>query len=163
MKTNILFSFLLFWLQFTPCEFAAAIAGGQETYTALQSGDTSVIRNQIDALEKSTLKEKDAYTGALMMKMSGLLKSGLEKLSVFKKGRVKLEQSIKQDSLNVEYRFLRLLIQENVPDFLNYHSKKAEDAGMIKTSFSKLSPELQETIRNYSKKSKMLKPEDLHK
>ncbi len=163
MKTNFLFYFFFILFQCSHAEYSIAVAGGLEIYSALQSNDTSVIRTQLDALDKSSLKEKDAYTGALMMKMSGLLKSGMEKLSVFKKGRVKLEQSIKIDSLNVEYRFLRLLIQENVPDFLNYHSKKVEDAGMIKASFSKLNPDLQETIINYSKNSKLLKPEDLHK
>ena len=114
-------------------------------------------------LEKTSLKGKDAYTGALTMRKSGLTKSGLEKLSYFKKGRRMLEASIKQDSLNAEYRFLRLMIQEHVPDFLNYHSKKKEDAIMIRESYTKLPSELQAIIKNYSKNSHILKPEDFQK
>ena len=134
-----------------------------EVYAALQYDDTSKINLQLAALEKSSLKEKDAYTGALTMRKSGEVKGGLDKLSMFKKGRKLLEGSIKADTLNAEYRFLRLLIQENVPDFLNYHAKKEEDAGLIRSSFKKLSPQLQEAIRNYSRKSKVLKPEDFPK
>ena len=76
---------------------------------------------------------------------------------------IKLENSIRQDSLNAEYRFLRLIIQEHVPDFMNYHSKRVEDAKMISESFGKLNATLQKAIAEYSKKSKFLKPEDLHK
>ena len=132
-------------------------------YKALRSNDTVEINAQLESLEKTTLSEKDAYTGALMMKLADLLKSGLEKLSTFKNGRVKLEQSIRKDSLNAEYRFLRLVIQENVPDFLNYHSKKAEDGKIIRESFGKLPKELQDVIRDYSKDSRILKPEDFKK
>jgi len=132
-------------------------------YAAIQSDDSSKINVQLAMLEKSTIREKDAYTGALMMKKSGMEKGGLEKLSIFKKGRNLLENSIKQDSLNAEYRFLRLLIQEHAPDFLNYHSKKQDDAVVIRKYYPKLSPELREAIRNYSRNSKILKPEDFQK
>jgi len=134
-----------------------------DVYAALQSNDTVKINAQLAALEKSSLAQKDAYIGALTMKLSGLVNSGLKKLSLFKKGRIKLEQSIKLDSLNAEYRFLRLMIQENVPDFLNYHSKKEADAAMIRSAFRKLSPEVQEAIKSYSRKSHVLKPEDFQK
>jgi hypothetical protein len=135
----------------------------QRVYTALQSDDSAKINFELSSLETTSLKGKDAYTGALTMRKSGLAKSGLEKLSLFKKGRRMLEASIKLDSMNAEYRFLRLIIQEHVPDFLNYHSKKEEDAKMIRESYRKLSPELQAIIKNYSKNSHILKPEDFQK
>jgi hypothetical protein len=131
-----------------------------EVYAALQTDDTAKINAQLAVLEKSAIKERDAYTGALTMKKSGLVKSGLEKLSLFKKGRVMLERCIKADSANAEYRFLRLLIQEHVPDFLNYHSKKEEDAKLIRESYPKLPPALQQAIKSYSANSHILKPED---
>ena len=118
----------------------------QDFYNAIQSSDSAVISAQIKSLENSSIKEKEAYSGALMMKMSGIVKSGLEKLKIFKAGRIKLENSIRQDSLNAEYRFLRLIIQEHVPDFMNYHSKRVEDAKMISESFGKLNATLQKAI-----------------
>jgi len=132
-------------------------------YDAMQSEDTAKINAVLSGLEKSTAKEKDAYKGALLMKKSGLLKAGMEKLSVFKQGRKLLEASIKLDSANAEYRFLRLMIQENVPDFLNYHSKKEVDAKMIRESYSHLPAQLQEAIKKYSKNSHILKPEEFQK
>jgi hypothetical protein len=142
---------------------AASPQAGGVIYQTMQSDDTAKINAGLSALEKSAAKEKDAYTGALLMKKSGMEKSPLEKLSVFKKGRLLLEQSIRQDSLNAEYRFLRLLIQEHVPDFLNYHSRKDEDARLIRQSYKKLSPELRQAILDYSNNSHVLKPEDFKK
>ena len=97
------------------------------------------------------------------MQKSGMLKSGMEKLSVFKQGRKLLEACIKQDSTNAEYRFLRLMIQEQAPDFLNYHSKKDADVKVIKASYATLPLPLREAIKNYSKNSHILKPEDFQK
>lgn len=149
---------------FGTAQSSAGFSGpAKSVYAALQSEDSVKINEQLAAVEGSSMKEKEAYAGALTMKKSGLVKSGLEKLSLFKKGRTRLEASIKQDSSNVEYRFLRLLIQEHVPDFLNYHSKKSEDAKLIRESYNKLSAELQQLIKDYSRNSKVLKPEDFQK
>jgi hypothetical protein len=134
--------------------------GGHNVYEVIQSGDTAKINAALAEIEISSVKEKNAYKGTLLMKKSGLIKSGMEKLSVFKQGRKLLEASINQDSSNAEYRFLRLMIQENAPDFLNYHSKKEVDAKMIMDSFARLPVQLREAIKKYSKNSRILKPED---
>lgn len=164
MNTRSYFAPLLLVFQLAAGYNCIAATGQfQEFYVAFQSDDTTMISRQLNVLEGSSIPQKDAYSGALMMKMSGLVKSGMEKLKVFKKGRVMLENCIMKDSLNAEYRFLRLIIQENIPDFMNYHSKKKEDAGLIKESFSKMSPHLQKAISEYSKRSQVLKPEDFQK
>lgn len=160
------FNYLVFnvlLLLVTSITSSPAIAQGRMpgVYDVMQTDDTIKMNNQLALLEKADIQEKDAYSGTLLMKKSGQVKQGLEKLKMFKKGRQLLEKSIQQDSLNAEYRFLRLLIQENVPDFLNYHSKKQADAVIIRQSYNKLSPALQEAIKNYSQKSKVLKPEHL--
>lgn len=158
------FSVLLFFFLISNCKYTEAASWPYtEFYAAMQSSDTLKISSQLSAIENSSLPEKDAYAGALMMRMSGLVKSGIDKLKIFKQGRVRLEKCIKQDSLNTEYRFLRLIIQEHIPDFMNYHSKKTEDGRMIRDSFRKLQPHLQEAIRDYSVHSQILKPEDFRK
>lgn len=157
-------SVLIFFFLAGGLKFSSAFQGPvQDIFMVMQSDDTAKINGQLAALEKSSAKEKDAYKGALLMKKSGLEKSGLDKLSFFKKGKLLLEGSIKQDSSNAEYRFLRLIIQEHVPDFLNYHSKKNEDAMLIRKAFPKMKPDLQQAILGYSKKSEFLKPEDFQK
>ena len=146
------------------CAFSSGLSGfSPDIYEVMQTEDSAKINAALAAVEKSSAKEKDAYKGTLLMKKSGMMKSGMEKLSVFKQGRKLLEASIKQDSTNAEYRFLRLMIQENVPDFLNYHSKKDVDARLIRASYPNLPLPLREAIKKYSKNSHVLKPEDFQK
>jgi len=154
------FCLLIIGFAVTRPAFSVVLPG---IYDAMQSDDTAKINGVLSGLENSTAKEKSAYKGTLLMKKSGLLKSGMEKLSMFKEGRKLLEASIKQDSLNAEYRFLRLMIQENVPDFLNYHSKKEADAKVIRESYAQLPAPLKEAIKKYSKNSYILKPEEFQK
>ena len=160
MKIRI-FCVLFAFFAVSGSAFSAGLMPG--IYEVMQSGDSAKINATLAALEKSTAKERDAYKGTLLMQKSGMLKSGMDKLSVFKQGRKLLEGSIKLDSANVEYRFLRLMIQEKAPDFLNYHSKKELDAKMIRESFATLPLQLKEAIKNYSKNSRILKPEDFQK
>lgn len=141
------------------------IAGGpdlerQVFYAALRSEDTVRINEQLLRLERSSIKEKNAFLGALLMRKARFGKRDLETLSMFARGRKLLERTIKEDSTNTEYRFLRLMIQEHAPDFLNYHSRRKEDAAFIRKSFNKLRPELQSIVRDYSRNSGFLKPED---
>ena len=144
-------------------DLSASANDASTFYTALESKDSVVLNKELSALEKSFIKQKDAYTGTLLMKKSDIVKRSLDKLSLFKKGKKLLEAAIKSDSLNAEYRFLRLTIQENCPDFLKYYSKKEEDAESVKNGFHSLQPEVQQAIRNYSKTSHVLKPEDFQK
>jgi len=160
MKIRI-FCVLFFFFAITRTAFSAGFIPG--IYEVMQSGDSAKINAALAELEQSAAKEKDAYKGTLLMQKSGMLKSGMEKLSVFKQGRKLLETSIKQDSTNAEYRFLRLMIQEQAPDFLNYHSKKEADAKMIRETYATLPEPLREAIKKYSKNSRILKPEDFQK
>ena len=121
--------------------------------------------DEVDAMlaeiEKSSLPEKEAYTGALTIRKAGLTGNIKEKLNFFKKGRTQLEAAINSDEGNVEYHFLRLIIQENAPKIAKYRDDLKTDAALVKNSFKKLNPELQQVIKDYSKNSKFLKPTDL--
>jgi len=130
-------------------------------YAAMASGKAEEVDAMLNELEKSSLPEKEAYTGALTMRKAGLTSKIKEKLDLFKSGRAKLEAAIKNDEGNVEYHFLRLIIQENAPKIVKYRSDLKTDAEMVNNSFKKLSPELRDVIKDYSKKSKFLKQTDL--
>jgi hypothetical protein len=163
MNTRIFCLLLIFIAVYSRAYPTGREGGGHNIYEVMQSGDTAKINAALAEIEISSVREKNAYKGTLLMKKSGLIKSGMEKLSVFKQGRKLLEASINQDSSNAEYRFLRLMIQENAPDFLNYHSKKEVDAKMIIDSFAGLPLQLKDAIKKYSNHSHILKPEDFQK
>ncbi len=129
-------------------------------YTMLKSGTASEIDKELSKIDASSLKDKDAFKGALLMKKAGLLKVPKEKMDNFKKGATKLETVINTDSSNVEYRFLRLIIQEHAPKVVKYNSRIATDAAFIKKNYKQLSPDVQKILIKYSQTSKALKPED---
>jgi hypothetical protein len=129
-------------------------------YTILKNGSITEINNEISLIDASSLKNKDAFIGALMMKKAGLLKVPKEKLSNFKKGATKLETVLRSDTSNVEYRFLRLIIQEHAPKIVKYNKNVSEDAAFIKKHYKELSPEVQKILIDYSQTSKALKPQD---
>ncbi|CAN5864594.1 hypothetical protein BH11BAC4_BH11BAC4_19180 [soil metagenome] len=127
-------------------------------YAALSSSKEAVINTQLAALQLSSIPEKEAYEGALLMKKSGLIKSGAkEKLNLFKAGRTKLEDAITKDNNNIEYRFLRLIIQENAPKIVKYRNDMEQDSQLVRTNFKNLPQNLQLVITDYSKTSKVLK------
>lgn len=96
------------------------------------------------------------FKGALYVKKAGFLKNLGEKLELFKKGRLMVEKEIQEQPDNVEFRFVRLIIQEKVPAILRYHSNKEEDADMVIKGVKQLEKDVQEAIFDYSKNSSSL-------
>ncbi len=131
-----------------------------EYYKILKTGTVSEINNEMALLDATSLQGKEAFVGALQMKKAGLLKVPKQKLDNFKKGATKLEMVLSSDTSNVEYRFLRLIIQEHSPRVVKYRSRIEDDAAFIKKSYKALSPEVQKVVIDYSQTSKALKPQD---
>ncbi len=127
-------------------------------YKAMASDNKEAINAQLSLLQKSGITEKAAYEGALLMKKASVISRPFEKLNLFKSGHGKLEAAIAADRDNVEYRFLRLMIQEHAPKFLKYNDNLAEDAKMVQEKFDGLAAYLQQEITRYSKSSDHLKP-----
>ncbi len=125
-------------------------------YHAMASTNIEEIDIQLKYVKASSIKEKEAYEGALLMKKAGLLTKAKDKLSFFKLGRTKLEASIKKDADNAEYCFLRLIIQENAPKAVNYRNNISQDSLSIKTNLKNLPTVVRDAISNYSKNSKAL-------
>jgi hypothetical protein len=131
----------------------------QAFYSILRSGDTAAVDHEIALLSGGTIIEREAYIGTLLMKKANLVSLPKHKLSLFKAGRVKLEKALQSDSSNVEYRFLRLIIEEHAPKVVKYHSQLADDAQYIRQYFGRLSPAVQHVVIDYSKTSRALKNE----
>jgi hypothetical protein len=131
-------------------------------YSAMASGQLAEINTELSVVEASSVREKEAYKGALMMRKAGLLSRAKEKLATFRSGAVKLETCLTKDSGNVEYHFLRLMIQEHAPRVVHYDKERERDSQDIIRSFPALSPVLKKAILNYSTHSKLLHERDLN-
>ncbi|HEY8687706.1 MAG TPA: hypothetical protein VIM07_00615 [Chitinophagaceae bacterium] len=129
-------------------------------YAVMAAGKLDEINDQLALLNSSSINEKEAYEGALLMRKSGLIKVAAEKLKFFKKGRIKLETVLLKDSSNGEYHFLRLTIQEHAPKIVKYRTELETDKQYIIKSFKNLSSVVQQAIIDYSKNSKILQSQD---
>jgi hypothetical protein len=131
-------------------------------YKALSSNSESRIEQELITLGK--LKQSSqhlAFEGALLMKKASFEKSVNNKVKLFKKGARLLETEIESNSSSVEFRFIRLAVQEHAPGVLKYNKKLQEDKTAVIQGFSKLGSALKAVILDYSKTSKVLKETDL--
>jgi hypothetical protein len=126
-------------------------------YKAIQSDNKTLVDAQISALNSAPADVKNAFLGAITMRRAGIGGHPVSKLSLFKKGHKLLEAAIKQDPNNTEFRFLRLMIQENAPGILGYKIDEEKDCEFIRKSYKALPEDLQKTIADYNKTSKILK------
>ena len=137
--------------------FAAQKVDKSNFYEALESNSERIILSKIEALEKlNGSKDKDAYIGTLTMKSSKFKKTPKEKASVFRAGRDMLEKSISKAPKNGEYRFLRLIIQENSPKILKYSHDIESDVAFIYDTYNSLDAIVKKAIKNYAAESKHL-------
>lgn len=131
-----------------------------EFYNVLASGNMDKINAELIIIKASSIHEKEAYEGVLLMKKAGYVTIPAEKLKFFKSGRIKLETALAKDSTNGEYHFLRLIIQEHAPRIVKYSADLEKDSQIIHRSFRSWSPAAKQAVIDYSKKSKILRPED---
>ena len=129
-------------------------------YKSMQSESSNEVDAVLNQLKTLDIPERDAYIGALTMRKAGLVGPPSKKLNTFKSGHKKLEAAIKKDTLNAEFRFLRLIIQEQAPGYLKYRGNIKQDSEYVRRSYKTLPDAVQQAIVNYSKKSKILKPGD---
>lgn len=129
-------------------------------YNVMAEGKVADINNELAIVAAVSIPEKEAYEGALLMKKAGLLKKAADKLKFFRSGCMKLESALMRDSTNGEYHFLRLTIQEHAPRTVKYFKDLEKDSHYVHNTFMDLPPVIQKAIIDYSKNSKILRPED---
>jgi hypothetical protein len=126
-------------------------------YKAMEENNKALVDSELLALQAAPVGLKQAFEGAMTMKKSGLGGSAPTKLHLFKEGRKMLSEAIKQDPNNVEFRFLRLMIQEHAPGILGYNKDMEADSEYIRKMYKSLPDEVQRAVLKYNKKSKVLK------
>lgn len=136
--------------------------GKTEFYKAF-SGDSPEAMDKV--LEKLDANGNDpktqAYEGALLMKKAAFAKGVKAKVTTFKKGAKLLEKQIDAAPANVEYRFLRLCVQEHAPAILGYNEDITEDKKIVLEHFAKMDAELKAIVKDYAATSKEIKLSDL--
>jgi hypothetical protein len=130
-------------------------------YSVMASRDIDAIDKQLDIIENSSINEKEGYEGALLMKKASIVKKPKDKLSLFKKGRIKLETALLANNENMEFHFLRLAIEEHAPKIVKYRTDIEKDKLLVIKNFKNLAPAVQNAILDYCKSSKVLHREDL--
>lgn len=131
-------------------------------YEALSGKSENALDKVITDLgEEGASGKVQAYKGALLMKKAEFMKGAGNKLKIFKKGASMLEDEIKQKPGNVEFRFIRLVIQEHAPKILKYNTQIKEDKRMVVDGYKSLDASLKKVINNYSNSSTVIKNEDL--
>ncbi|MFV0606591.1 MAG: hypothetical protein ACK5NK_12190 [Niabella sp.] len=136
--------------------FAQTAINKADFFMAMSSSSQKKIDAQLAVLKKLSGTEKNAFEGALLMRKAGTLTIPAKKLAMFKDGHKKLEAVIAQYPGNAEYRFLRLMVQENAPRALGYYKSISQDSKFIKEQYKNLPEVTKNSISAYSKQSKSL-------
>ena len=126
-------------------------------YAAIAAENMQAINNQLNEVKNLSAVERDAFEGAMLMKKAGMKNSAKEKLALFKSGKKKLESAIEKANDNIEYRLLRLIIQEHAPGIVKYRNDIEKDCRLINNNYKTLPASLQHRILDYNKNSKCLK------
>jgi len=90
---------------------------------------------RVKTVQNSTLH---GYKGMAHMLQAKYAWNPYKKLDHFNTGKAILEEAIKEDTSNIELRFLRYSVQSNAPFFLNNKSQLEADKELIKKQWSTL-------------------------
>ncbi|MGD1844653.1 MAG: hypothetical protein ACFB10_04590 [Salibacteraceae bacterium] len=91
------------------------------------------------------------YYGVMEARMAEYSSNPWKRYSYFSDGKERLENSILQQPNNTELRFLRFVLQTQVPEFLGYNENINEDKKIMLGALGKstLSSDLEATIVSY--------------
>ncbi|MGE0638001.1 MAG: hypothetical protein AB7G44_05625 [Bacteroidia bacterium] len=94
------------------------------------------------------------YAGGVTMLMAKSTANPFSKMEYFKDGKKLLEDAISNNKNDIELRFLRFAIQDNLPSMLGYNENLEEDKSYIMKYLPMLDKrELRKAIANYLIKS----------
>lgn len=103
-----------------------------ELRTQFHSTSTMLkLNNFLRDAQKMDCDKMRPYYAAAYMKKAQFAWSPIEKLLLFKKGKLLLESYIKEHPTCIEARYVRVLVQKNVPDILSYSANLTGDKNYI--------------------------------
>ena len=87
--------------------------------------------NFIKQLDGDTSLEAKGYVAAMNFMKSRFVKNPFSKFKYFKIGKNTLDEVIIRNPKNIEMRYIRYLMQKQIPEFLGYHENISEDFNTI--------------------------------
>lgn len=150
MKT--LFSFILFFTFFSN----PSIIEIRKLYATATSSEANAkdFLSKLADIAKEDNKTMVAYKGASIAIVSKLEKKVSDKSKKFKEGAKLIEFAVANDPNNIEIRFVRLSVQENVPKIVNYRGNKKEDKQFLLDHYNEQTGALKIYIGDFIKQSK---------
>lgn len=85
----------------------------------------------IEILKDDNSPEAKGYTAAMILMKSRYVKGPFAKLKFFKQGKKILDNDILENPDCIEIRYIRFLMQKQIPDFLRYNKNIEEDFKFI--------------------------------
>jgi len=87
--------------------------------------------NYIKLLQEDQSVEAKGYSAVMILMKSRYVTFPFTKLKYFKIGKKKLNKVIVENPNNIEMRYIRFLMQKEIPKFLGYHKNIEEDFNKI--------------------------------
>ena len=120
---------------------------------ALTSSKSATELNTLTSKQETAIKK--AYHGVSYTLLGKHATNPIKKLEYLKKGLPILNQAVQDKPLDVEIRFLRFTVEENVPSFVQIERHISSDKYFLVNNL-KPSHTYYEYIKNYLKQSKSL-------
>lgn len=132
------------------------------SYYLKGSSDTKSANELMNATTGKTEALYKAYNGTAWGFKAKHSANPVKKLEYVKKGLALLNEAVLADAINVEIRFLRFSVEENIPSIVSFKSHVEADKKMIIGSLSPTHA-FYSTMKAYMLKSKNLTEEEKKK
>ncbi|MGZ3820148.1 MAG: hypothetical protein ACXVB6_06130 [Mucilaginibacter sp.] len=106
--------------------------------SASSKTNSLTFEQMLDSVKENALPLLVCYKGAAEMLKAKNTANPINKISCFNRGKSLIENAIARDSTNIECRFIRYSIQQNIPGFLNYKMNIVSDKGRIESALDTL-------------------------
>ena len=123
--------------------------------------NSTQLAESLASISKSDEPTLVAYKGASLAIESKFISNFSTKTTKLKTGVDLIEYAVLNDSSNIEIRFIRLSIQENLPAIVNYNRNKKEDKIFIVNNLNSQQLPLREYLKNFIKNSKSLSAKEV--
>lgn len=100
--------------------------------------DKDSVQEFIENYQHSAILQSKPYVAAAIMRQAEFSFFPHKKLKYFKQGKNKLEQYIESHPHCIEGRYVRLLVQSEIPSILGYKKNIASDKQYILANISKI-------------------------
>ncbi|TKC10510.1 hypothetical protein FA048_10015 [Pedobacter polaris] len=134
-------------------------------YKAAEDSSASAeLSRSLKSVNRSSSPILWCYKGASYMMEAKYAFNPITKLARFRKGKAAIEQAISKEPSNVEMRFIRFSLQNNLPGFLGYNGQIQADKQKLLLEVEQMEDRvLRENITSYLIASKKCTKEELKK